>query len=191
MQASGSAIGNKTLATVLGGLEAGIVGALWMLAWLGVGSLWLQRSFWAPENLMATAFDRNATLAPVFSWATCAGLALYLLIYGIVGAIFAAIVRDRLPRGRIMLTAIAFGLAWYYFSFGWMFKFVLPLVALLHVERATVAGHLVFGLLLGRYPVHVDHLTHVPKPPAMVAELQAPEPEPAAPATDSPADQQD
>src|SRR5271165_4297515 len=91
------------LATVLAGLEGGMVGVLWMLAWLGVSSVWQQRSFWTPENLMYTAFDRNSMLAPVFTWATCGGLALYVLIYSLLGAAFSWIVRDRVPRGRIML----------------------------------------------------------------------------------------
>ncbi|MEI9971072.1 MAG: hypothetical protein WDO73_02910 [Ignavibacteriota bacterium] len=71
----------RRLATFLAGLEGGTVGILWMLAWLGVSSVWQQRSFWAPENLMATAFNRSANLAPVFGWPTCAGTAVYVLIY--------------------------------------------------------------------------------------------------------------
>ena len=33
------------LATLLAGLEGGTVGVLWMLTWLGVSSVWQQRSF--------------------------------------------------------------------------------------------------------------------------------------------------
>src|ERR1035438_7432300 len=105
------------LATLLAGLEGGTVGVLGMLAWLGVSSIWQQRSFWTPENLMATAFDRNSTLAPVFTWATCAGLALYVSIYSVLGATFSSVVRDRAPRKRVMLLAVTVALGWYYFSF--------------------------------------------------------------------------
>src|SRR5579863_7114748 len=96
------------LATFLAGLEGGTVGVLWMLAWLGVSSVWQQRSFWAPENLMATAFDRNANLGPAFTWATCGGLALYILIYSTLGAAFSSLVRDRVPQRRVMLLAVLF-----------------------------------------------------------------------------------
>jgi hypothetical protein len=143
------------LATLLAGLEGGTVGVLWMLTWLGVSSVWQQRSFWTPENLMATAFDRNSTLAPVFTWATCGGLALYLLIYSVLGATF--------------LWAVVFALAWYYLSFRWIFKFALPLVALLHVEHSTVVGHLLYGTMLGRYPVYVQRLMGM-APPAVAME---------------------
>src|ERR1700733_4328797 len=120
------------LATFLAGLEGGTVGVLWMLTWLGVSSVWQQRSFWAPENLMATAFDRTSTLAPAFTWATCGGLALYVLIYSALGAAFSSVLRDRVPPARVMLFAVIFAIAWYYFSFRWTFKWPLPLVALLH-----------------------------------------------------------
>jgi hypothetical protein len=152
------------LATFLAGLEGGMVGVLWMLAWLGISSLWQQRGFWTPENLMATAFDRNATLAPPFTWTTCVGLALYVVIYSLLGAAFSSVVRDRAPRGRVMLLAIAFALAWYYASFRWAFTFALPLVAFLHVEQSTLVGHLLYGAMLGRYPVYVQRLMNAAPP---------------------------
>src|SRR5271165_3227025 len=115
------------LATFLAGLEGGTVGVLWMLAWLGVSSVWQQRSFWAAENLMATAFDRSSNLAPIFTWATCAGLALYVLIYSVLGAAFSSALRDRVPARRVMLLAVLFAIVWYYVSFRGIFKLVLPL----------------------------------------------------------------
>lgn len=157
------------LATFLAGLEGGTVGVLWMLTWLGVSSLWQQRSFWSPENLMATAFDRNSTLAPVFTWATCAGLALYVLIYSVLGATFSSVIRDRVPQRRAMLLAVVFVIAWYYFSFRWIFKFTLPLVALLHVEHPTLVGHLLYGTMLGRYPAYVQRLMNTAPPVDAVA----------------------
>jgi hypothetical protein len=162
------------LPALLAGLEAGMVGALWLLAWLGVSAMWVERSFWSPENLMATAFDRNSTLPPGFTAGTCGGLALYLVIYSVLGAVFAAVVRDRVPRGRVMLLTVVFALAWYYFSFRWAFKTALPLVALLHVERPTILGHLVYGTILGRYPLYVDRL--VGAPPAPVAPVVVEQP---------------
>jgi len=164
------------LPALLAGLEAGMVGALWMLVWLGVSSMWVERSFWSPENLMATAFDRNSTLPSAFTAGTCSGLALYLVIYSLLGAAFAAVVGDRVPRGRVMLLTVVFALAWYYFSFRWAFKTTMPLVALLHVERPTILGHLVYGTMLGRYPLYVDRLVGVvpaPAPAVVVDEAPA------------------
>jgi len=156
------------LATFLAGLEGGTVGILWMLAWLGVSSVWQQRSFWAAENLMATAFDRSSNLSPAFSWATCAGLALYVLMYSALGAGFSSLLSDRVPARRVMLLAVIFAVVWYYFSFGWSFKLALPLVSLLHVERATLIGHLLYGTMLGRYPVYVHRLMNTAPPVAII-----------------------
>jgi hypothetical protein len=162
------------LATFLAGLEGGTVGVLWMLAWLGVSSAWQQRGFWAPENLMATAFNRSANLAPVFGWSTCAGLALYVLIYSVLGAAFAWGLRDRVPARRVMLLGVIFAVVWYYFSFRWTFKLALPMVALLHVEHSTLIGHLLYGTMLGRYPLYVHRLMNtapavVDAPPQVAA----------------------
>jgi len=170
-----SHIARTRLATLLAGLEGGTVGVLWMLVWLGASSVWQQRSFWTPENLMATAFDRNSTLAPVFTWATCAGLALYVVIYSLLGAAFSSILRDRVPRRRVMLSAVTFALAWYYFSFRWTFKFALPLVALLHVEHPTLVGHLLYGTMLGRYPIYVQRLLGTAPPPVVMEQYGSPE----------------
>jgi hypothetical protein len=149
-----------------------------MLTWLGVSSVWQQRSFWAPENLMATAFDRNSTLAPVFTWATCGGLALYVLIYSLLGAAFSSVLRDRVPQRRVMLIAVIFAVVWYYFSFRWTFRFALPLVALLHVEHTTLVGHLLYGTILGRFPVYVHRLMNTAPPVVMeAAVVEAPVPE--------------
>jgi len=153
-----------------------MVGALWMLAWLGISATWQQRSFWSPENLMATAFDRNATLPPGFTAGTWGGLALYLAMYSLLGAVFAAVVRGRVPQKRVMLLSVTFALAWYYFSFRWAFKTAMPLVALLHVERSTMLGHLVYGTMLGRYPLYVERLVGTPEAgPQPVAEEAATE----------------
>src|SRR5437867_476971 len=44
------------LSATLAGLQAGMLGVCWMLAWLGLSAKWQNRSFWTAENLMATAF---------------------------------------------------------------------------------------------------------------------------------------
>jgi hypothetical protein len=146
----------SSLRLLFAGLEAGMLGALWMLAWMGLSSTWQRRSFWMPENLMATAFDGDAPIRTGFVAGTISGLALYLLIYSLLGALFAFAVRGRMPRARVLLWSVAFGLAWYYLSFHGIWKSVIPLVARLHVERATVLGHLLYGTVLARYPVYLE-----------------------------------
>ena len=65
------------------------------------------------------------------------------------------VVRDRVPRLRVLMLSVLFALVWYYLSYRLLWQAVAPLVALLHVERATVLGHLVYGTLLARYPLYL------------------------------------
>jgi hypothetical protein len=91
------------------------------------------------------------------------------VIYSLLGAAFAAVVNHRVPRSRVMLLSVVSSLVWYYLSFRWAFKTTMPLVALLHVERSTMLGHLLYGTMLGRYPVYVQRLLG---PPDSVAALE-------------------
>jgi hypothetical protein len=149
----------------LAGLQAGMVGVLWMLAWLGLSAKWQTRSVWTSENLMASMFYGSAAIRRGFAGETLAGLAVYLLVYSLLGALLAAVMRDRHPRLRVTLVSVLFALGWYYLSFHVIWKAVNPLVTLLHVERATILGHLVYGTLLGRYPVYLKDTVVAVAPP--------------------------
>jgi hypothetical protein len=144
----------RVLSAILAGLQGGMVGILCMLAWLGISATWQQRSFWTAENLMASVFYGSRAIRSGFAGETLSGLAMYVVLYSLLGALFAALVRDRLPRVRTFLLAIVFALAWYYVSFRVLWRSVMPLVALLHVQGTTAFGHLIYGAVLGRYPAH-------------------------------------
>jgi hypothetical protein len=148
----------------LAGLQAGMVGVLWMLAWLGISAKWQVRSFWTSENLMASVFYGDEAIRSGFAARTLSGLALYLLIYSLLGALVAMMVRDRLSRTGVTLVSVAVALGWYYLSFHVIWRAVSPLITLLHVERATIIGHLLYGTLLGRYPVYLPRAVTPPTP---------------------------
>ena len=147
----------RTLSVPLAGLQAGMLAALWMLAWMGSTSVWQRRSFWTPENLLATAFYRHAALSDRFSGQTLSGLALYLLIYSSLGLIFATVVRLRLHPGRLVVVGILAGLGWYFLSFHLLWKAANPLIPLLHAERPTLLGHVLYGAMVARFPRHVAY----------------------------------
>jgi hypothetical protein len=157
----------------LAGLEAAMLGTLGMLAWLGISAEWHNRSFWTAENLMATAFWGPDAVRGGFGFRSVSGLALYLVVYSLLGALLAVILRDRMPPVRTLLVALVFALAWYYLSFRVIYARALPLVALLHVERQTVFAHLIYGVFLGRYPAYL------PKIPAAVVQAEIAPPAPA------------
>ena len=168
----------KSLSAFLAGLQAGMVGVWWMLAWMGASAVWQRGSFWTPENLMASVFYGNAAILPGFGASTVSGLALYVLLYSLLGAWLAMAVGDRLPRPRLALASIAFALCWYYAAFHLLAKTVSPLVALLDTERTTVLGHAIYGVLLARFPVYLPR--DAEPPVASLPEIEGPDAEPVA-----------
>jgi len=160
----------RSSASLLAGLHAGVIGALWMLVWMGVSAEFGRHSFWGPENLMATAFDREAPILAGFFSGTITGLALYIAIYAILGALFALGTNRYLPPFRILLLSLAFSLIWYYVSFHGFFRTLIPLLARLHVERTTVVGHLLYGTFLSRFPIYLDRWDRPPRPPIPITE---------------------
>src|ERR1700689_4267096 len=157
---------------MLAGLQAGMVGALWMLAWLGVIAAWQRRGFWNSENLFATAFYGGGAVRSDFGVRTLPGLALYLLLYSLLGGIFALTLRGPHRSGRLTLAGILFSLVWFYISFHGIWKSVMPLVYLMYPDRPMVLGHLIFGACIGRFPAHY---------PGQASRLAAPEPLESAP----------
>jgi hypothetical protein len=123
---------------------------------------------------MASGFFGAGAIHSGFAFETLSGLALYLSLYSLLGGLFALVLRDHLPRLRTLLLAILFGIAWYYLSFHLIWKRILPLVALLHVERSTAMGHLVYGTILGRYPAYLA----APAPAPAKADEGAEHPQP-------------
>jgi hypothetical protein len=153
---------------MLAGLQAGMVGALWMLAWLGVSAAWQNRGFWSSENLFATAFYGGDAVRSDFGVKTLSGLALYLVLYSLVGGIFALALPSRLRSGRLLLAGILFSLGWFYISFHVLWKSAMPLVYLLYPDRQTVVGHLIFGVCIGRFPAHYPGQANKPAAPPSV-----------------------
>jgi hypothetical protein len=122
-----------------------------MLAWMGVSAVWQRRSFWTSENLMASVLYGDAAIRLGFAFSTIWGLALYLILYSLLGALLATAIRTRLTGLGTLLVSILFALGWYYFFFHAIGKTVMPLVALLHSELPTVFGHVIYGGLLARF----------------------------------------
>ena len=146
------------VAIFLAGLQAGMIGICWMLAWLGLSAVSQRRSFWTAENLMATVFHGGGAIRRGFGSSTLSGIALYLLIYSLLGALFAACVRDRLTGLGTVLAGVLFSVGWYWLWFRTIGQSVMPLVWLLHAENSTALGHVIFGALIARFPAYLPQV---------------------------------
>ncbi len=140
---------------LLAGLQAGMLAALAMLAWMGSSAVWERRSFWTSENLLATTFYGGTAVHNGFSTSTLSGLALYLLIYSTLGCVFAAAAGGKFTAAKLLLAGIAAGLVWYYVSFHFVWRAISPLVPILHPVRPTIVGHIIFGAVMARFPQYL------------------------------------
>jgi hypothetical protein len=139
------------LSACLAGLQAGMLGALFMLAWLGIDSSWGRRGFWNDENLFSSFFFGDDAIRSGFGVKTLPGLALFLIVYSALGCIFALALRNRFRPLRRLLAALIFALGWFYLSFHVLWKSAMPLVYLLYADRPMIIGHLIYGACLARF----------------------------------------
>jgi hypothetical protein len=107
---------------------------------------------------MATTFYGEAALTPRFSSRTLAGLALYLVLYGIIGALFGLAVPTRAPGLRMTLMGVLVGLGWYYLSYALVWRNLNPLITLYTHVGPMMAGHILYGGFLGRFPRYLSTL---------------------------------
>jgi hypothetical protein len=105
---------------------------------------------------LSSTFFGDTAFRNSFSKMTFSGLALHLTLYSLVGVMFALAVRDRAGRLRATLFGIIAALAWYYLMFGFIWKAVNPTLALYSPDRSMLIGHLLYGGILGKFPLYAS-----------------------------------
>ncbi|MFB3828614.1 MAG: hypothetical protein ACE15B_17730 [Bryobacteraceae bacterium] len=150
----------------LAGFHAGVLGVLVLLAFAGLASAWYRRGFWGPENVIASVFYGDDAVRAGFTFATLSGLALYVIGYGLLGAAYGRLAYRSSNHLRVFLVAILAALGWYYLWWGWLWEHVDPLVPLYTHDRPMFVGHVLYGMMLGRFPRYYERLTQPPNPPA-------------------------
>jgi hypothetical protein len=176
---SGNAVRPNWL-LALAGIQAGVGGTLVLIGYLALDSAWHRRSIWLVPNLLASTFYGESAYQPRFGARTGTGLALLLVLYGVLGALFGLVVRDQGSRLRVTLLGLIFGTGWFFLSFDVLWKYVNPMVRMYSPDRAMLVGHLLYGVLLGRrFPAYVRSMSaaEVPADPPALPEPAPPESE--------------
>ncbi len=164
---------------LLAGLEAGTVGGAAMLIWYALSSAARGRSPWGIANLIAATFHGEPAMRSGFHFATLSGMALQLVIGGVVGMLFGLALRAYARRGRVLLLGVLAGVGWYYFSYSLIWRHVNPWIPLYSPDRVILVGHVFLGGALGLFPRYLAALQ--PQPAAESEASAAPTGQPASP----------
>jgi hypothetical protein len=133
---------------ILAGLHAGVLGGVFMLAWLILSSPLRRQPWWAFPNLMASGMFGEAVFRLGVGLATLSGIALLVAIAGALGSAFAVIVPESVSQFRFTLLAVAAGLGWYYATASLAVNFWAPLVPLYTSKPLLYGAHLIYGCAL-------------------------------------------
>jgi hypothetical protein len=135
----------------MAGLQAGVLGALVMLACLMAGSLLNRRSVWVTPNLFATSFYGAGVYYNQYARTAWAGVALLVALYGGLGALWGCVWREKQKPWLALFGAI-FGIAVYFVLFDFVWKHVNGIVVLYAPSVQLQVGHALWGMILSRSP---------------------------------------
>lgn len=152
------------LAHAFAGLQAGIVGVIWMFLCFFVGALWSGGGIWSVPNLFATTFYGDYAYQNEFFKVTWTGIAFIVVLYGTMGAIWGLAWRGR--RGPLMsfLGALT-GLAIYYLFFGFVWPRANPLISIYAPIRQVQVAHVLWGAALAKSPLYANRIAAALAPP--------------------------
>jgi hypothetical protein len=148
----------RPLTRFLAGLQAGMMAVIVMLGWLGASAMWHRHTFWSAPNQMATVFRGGSAIVPGFGPYTASGLAVYVVTYSLLGAAFALAMPRKLTVFGLMLMGVLVAVGWYTVWFRVVGQRLMPLVWLLHAERPMEFAHVLYGVMLARFPGYMHAL---------------------------------
>lgn len=143
---------------VAAGLDTGLAGAVALCVWLVVSSL-AGGGFWFSRlNLASAPMYGDLVFSSGAGWHTLAGGAVYLLIYSLLGVVYACLPASR--EGWLnLLTALGYAGLVHLCADAWLWKRFHPFAPPYFAPLAIAPGHLLYGIALWRYPARLRSLT--------------------------------
>ena len=148
----------------LGGVQAGVIGGIAMLAFLAAASMLRHHVWWETPNLIGSTFYGTRAFYGGPGRVTIAGGALHLVMSGVLGILFVSGFGGLRRRSTMMLLGVVAGLGWYYVAHLIVWPRMNPLVPVYSWPPAVLAGHLLFGMCLGAAPRQPREVEPVPPP---------------------------
>ena len=128
---------------VLLGLELGVIGGVFMLAWSALVCPLTGRSWWLVPNLFASHFYTTREVYDGPGVVTVVGIAMHIFTSGLVGVVNGVVT----PGGR--LSGLGMAGLWYMFCFLFLWKRIAPLMLAQAVQPILWTGYFIFGSTLG------------------------------------------
>jgi hypothetical protein len=154
------------------GLHAGIVGVFWMFGCFFLAAIWKGGGIWSVPNLFSTTFYGDDAYQDEFSRATWAGIALILVVYGLIGAAWGCFWKERRKPLMSFYGALT-GLVTYYFFFDFVWTHADPLIPLYAPVRQLQVAHILWGAALARSPGYSRQIVMAMMPPAITGSASA------------------
>ncbi len=136
---------------LLAGLQAGIIGVFQMLACFIVSAFWTGDGIWTVPNLFSTVFYGEYGNADAFLHSTWAGIALMVVIYGLLGAIWGWWWKDE-RKPLLSLFGALTGLVTYFLFFDLIWPYADSLISISAPVRQLQVAHILWGAALAASP---------------------------------------
>jgi len=108
---------------------------------------------------MGSVFYPGRALSSRFSQASLSGAALHIILSGIVGVICSLLLVKYVARPvRSLWVGVLLGVTWYLAAFRWLWPALSGAVVVYQPFPAMFVGYLLFGLMLGLFPMFVRRL---------------------------------
>ncbi len=118
-----------------------------------VAALWSGGGIWSVPNLFATVFYGENAWQNEFFHSTWAGIALLVVIYGLIGIVWGCIWKlHRVPLLSFFGTLT--GLATYFFFFHFIWAHTYPFIPLYAPLRELQVAHILWGAALAKSPAY-------------------------------------
>ncbi len=143
----------SALITGLAGLQAGVLGGLAGLSYVMLDGFLRGNGPWPFPNLLSTAIYSRGGSALVFTWATMSGIALQLVLAGLLGLLASGLLVQYLNRPRFCrVIGLLVGLSWYYVTVRLLWPDLNLDVIRYQPPSGAILGYVILGLVLGLYP---------------------------------------
>ncbi len=136
--------------SILGGIGAGVMAGALMLALLMLSSVAQRHVWWMTPNVLGSTFYSGRGLRAGLGFVTLSGVALHLLLSGLIGGVFGVVSLRVWKTRRYALLALFVTMVWYFLAYRVIWARVNPLVPLYASEPSTGIAHVLFALAMGR-----------------------------------------